>query len=183
MNETAFCADEHSLKRAKLINYLYSTANYDTYKFPGILVLDAMSEDTIWKEADELWRKLTVALKWSNLYNAYSMRTKLVTLRAMRGLDVDDTSRDYQSLSDYEAEQLAMVEHNRWNLEKLLMGFRKPRKEEDKYEHPEHADKLGKNKNLFIHHDIRPFNQLGTIRELDYEFSRYIPWIMRMTEK
>ena len=183
MNETAFSADDYSLKRAKLINYLYSTANYDTYKFPGILVLDAMSEDTIWKEADKLWRELTVALKWSNLYNAYTMRTKLVTLRAMRGLDVDDTSHDYQPLSDYEAEQLAVVEHNRWNVEKLLMGFRKPRREEDKYEHPEYAAKLGKNKNLFIHHDIRPFSQLGTIRELDYEYSRYIPWIMRMTEK
>ena len=183
MNETAFSADDYSLKRAKLINYLYSTANYDSYKFPGILVLDAMSEDTIWKEADKLWRELTVALKWSNLYNAYTMRTKLVTLRAMRGLDVDDTSHDYQPLSDYEAEQLAVVEHNRWNVEKLLMGFRKPRKEEDKYEHPEYAGKLSKNKSLFIHHDIRPFSQLGTIRELDYEYSRYIPWIMRMTEK
>ena len=50
-------------------------------------------------------------------------------------------------------------------------------------EHPEYAGKLGKNKSLFIHHDIRPFSQLGTIRELDYEFSRYITWIMRMTEK
>lgn len=30
---------------------------------------------------------------------------------------------------------------------------------------------------------IRPFDKLGTIRGLDYESSRYIPWIMKMTEK
>ena len=183
MNETAFSADDHSLKRAKLINYLYETANYETYKFQGILVLDAIPEDKIWEEANTYWRKLSVALKWSNLYNAYTMRTKQRTLRAMRGLDIDDESRDYDTLSDYEVEQLARVEHNRWNVEKLLMGYRKPKKGEDKYENPEFASKLKKNKDLFIHHDIRPFDQLNSIKELDYEFSRYIPWIMKMTEK
>jgi len=183
MNETAFSADDHSLKRAKLINYLYETAKYETYKFQSILALDAIPEDKIWEEANTYWQKLSVALKWSNLYNAYTMRTKQRTLRAMRGLDIDDESRDYDTLSDYEVEQLALVEHNRWNVEKLLMGYRKPKKGEDKYENPEFASKLKKNKDLFIHHDIRPFNQLNSIKELDYEFSRYIPWIMRMTEK
>ncbi len=183
MNETAFSADNHAMKRAKLINYLYETANYDTYKFQGILVLDSIPEDKIWEEANTFWQKLSVALKWSNLYNSYTMRTKQRTLRAMRGLDIDDDSRDYDTLSDYEVEQLAVVEHNRWNVEKLLMGYRKPRKDEDKYEHSEFADKLKKNKDLFIHHDIRPFDQLNSIKELDREFCRYIPWIMKMTEK
>ena len=182
MNETAFSADDHSLKRAKLINYLYETANYETYKFQGILVLDAIPEDKIWEEANAMWQKLSVALKWSNLYNSYTMRTKQRTLRAMRGLDIDDESRDYDALTDYEADQLAIVEHNRWNVEKLLMGFRKPRTDEDKYVHTAFANQLKKNKDLFIHHDIRPFDQLSNIRELDREFSRYIPWIMKMTD-
>lgn len=185
MNETAFCADDRSLRRAKLINYLYETANYDTYKFQGVLTLESTPEETIWADAERFWRKpeLTVALKWSNLYNSYTMRTKQRTLRVMRELDIDDDSRDYDTLSDYEVEQLAVVEHNRWNVEKLLMGFRKPHKDEDKYLHSEFAGKLKKNKDLFIHHDIRPFDQLNAIKELDYEFSRYIPWIMKMTEK
>ena len=183
MNETAFSADNHSLKRAKLINYLYETANYETYKFQGILALDAIPVDKIWAEADKKWQQLSVALKWSNLYNAYTMRTKQRTLRAMRGLDIDNESRDFEPLTDDEVDKLAIVEHNRWNVEKLLMGYRKPDKNEDKYEYPEFADKLKKNKNLFIHHDIRPFEKLGTIKELDHEFSRYIPWIMKMTEE
>ena len=182
MNETAYCADNHALKRAKLINYLYSTANYSTNKFQGILALDAMSPEQIWAEADNYWKDLSVALKWSNLYNAYTMRTKLATLRAMRGLDIRDKSHDYYMLSDEEVKVLAKVEHNRWNVEKLLMGFRKPKANEDKYEHPEFAKDLQSNKKLFIHHDIRPFEELDIVSELDYEFSRYLPWIMKMTE-
>ena len=169
-------------KPAKLINYLYETANYETYKFQGMLTLDSMPASKIWEEADKMWHKLTVALKWSNLYNSYTIKTKLACLRAMRGLKIDDKSHDFDTLSDYEADVMARVEHNRWNVEKLLMGFRKAKPEEDKYEHKEFADKLKKNKNLFIHHDIRPFEDLDVIKELDHEFSRYIPWIMKMTE-
>lgn len=182
MNETAYSADEKSLERAKLINYLYSTANYETYKFQSVLVLDAMQKDKILEEANVYWNNLSVALKWSNLYNAYSMRIKLDSLRAMRKLDIDDISRDFDKLSEEEAKQLAIVEHNRWNVEKLLMGYRKARKEEDKYEHTEYSSKLGENKNLFIHHDIRPYNDLNIIKKLDIELSRYIPWIIKMTE-
>ena len=182
MNETGYSEDDHSLRRAKLINYLYSTANYNTYKFQSILALDAMSDETIWKEANEKWKELTVALKWSNLYSAYTIKTKLASLRAMRHLKLDDTSKDTITLSDKEVEELARVEHNRWNVEKLLMGYRKPHRDEDKYRLKEYADKLKGNKKLFIHHDIRPFDQLDIIAELDKEFSRYIPWIMKMTE-
>lgn len=183
MNETAYSADEHSLKRAKLINYLYCTANYSTYKFQGILSLNAIPEEKIWEEANEKWKELSVALKWSNLYSAYAMRTKLATLRAMRGLELNDKSKDYNTLSDLEVEELARVEHNRWNVEKLLMGYRKSHTEEDMYKHEEFANSLKANKKLFVHHDIRPFDELDVISELDREFSRYIPWIMKMTEK
>jgi hypothetical protein len=103
----------------------------------------------------------------------------------MRGLKLDDTSQDAAMLTEEEVMEMAKVEHNRWNVEKLLMGYRRPHEDEDKYKAPndEAKGKLGKNKNLFIHSDIRPFDKLGAIKELDMEFSRYIPWIMRMTEK
>lgn len=182
MNETAYCADEHSLQRAKLINYLYSTMTPDN-RFQKIVALNAMSKEQIWMEADEHWQKLSVDLKWSNLYNAYAIRIKLTILRTIRGLDINDTSHDYQSLSDEEMSLLANVEHNRWNVEKLLMGFRKAQAHEDKYIHTNHANELANNKKHFIHHDIRPFNKLDDIAELDKEFSRYIPWLMKMTEE
>lgn len=181
MIDTAYTADNKSLKRAKLVNYLYSTMSGNT--FQSLLVLKSMSSEQIWKEADGYWNGLSVALKWSNLYNAYSMRIKLAVLRSMRGLAIDDTTLDRLPLSDEEVEILAEVEHNRWNVEKLLMGFRKPKPEEDKYVHEKYANKLKLNKNRFIHHDIRPFKGLDEVRQLDEEFSRYIPWILEMTEE
>lgn len=181
MNESVFCADDTSLCQAKLINYLYATCDYSQYKFKGTLALSALPEEQLWNEANEEWRKLNVSLKWSNLYSAYSIKTKVATLRAMRGLDPNDASQDFWPLSDDEAEILARVEHNRWNVEKLLMGYRKARPEEDKYEHTEHKDKLPQNKKHFIHHDIRPFDDLDDVKKLDYEFSRYIPWILKRT--
>ena len=183
MNDSAYCADDRSLTQAKLINYLYDTADYGTYKFKGTLVLESMSQSQIIEEADKCWQKLSVAIKWSNLYSAYALETKAATLRAMRGLDIDDTSHDLDTLSDEEVEVIAEVEHNRWNVEKLLMGYRRSRPDEDCRQHPEFASDLAKNKKLFIHHDILPFDQLGDIQELDREFTRYIPWIIKMTER
>lgn len=185
MNETVYHADDKSLKRAKLINYLYCTADYGINRFKGEFELSTISNEVIWKKAEELWSKLSVPLIWSNLYSSYAIRTKLATLRAMRGLDLEDGSQDTTPLSEEEVEELARVEHNRWNVEKLLMGYRKPHDNEDAYNAHYDDDKsvLKQNKKLFIHHDIRPFETLDSISELDKEFSRSIPWIIKMTDR
>ena len=102
----------------------------------------------------------------------------------MRGLQNDDESRDLQDLSPEEIDTIARVEHNRWNVEKLLMGYRKAKDEEDKYNHPDYASSLKKNKNIYIHHDIRPFDDLDySAQQWDIEIARYIPWILKMTDK
>lgn len=183
MNDTAYSANERSLKHAKLINYLYSTMPSGN-KFQSLLILNSISDEQIWADANKYWCQLTVALKWSNLYSAYSLRSKLATLHSMRGMKLHDESQDTRPLSDEEVEVIAHVEHNRWNVEKLLMGYRKARKDEDKYavEDESMKNELKKNKSRFIHHDIRPFDQLDAVQELDREFSRYIPWIIKMTE-
>ena len=180
MNETAYSADNRSLRRAKLINYLYATADYKTYTVNSLSQLESTPTDTIWKEAELLWKNLSVALKWSNLYSSYAIRTKLATLRAMRKNESDDIS----VLNSKEIGEMAKVEHNRWNVEKLLMGYRKAYPDEDKYMHDaKFAEDLMHNKKLFIHHDIRPFEELDNVSKLDEEFSRHIPWILKMTEK
>lgn len=188
MHDSGYCADEQLLTRAKLINYLYDTANYSQYKFQSTRVLDTMDREQLVNKANESWIKnkkgeiITVAIKWSNLYNSYALETKLATLRAMRGLDIDDFSQDQDSLSNREVEFIAEVEHNRWNVEKLLMGFRHPNPEEDSRLYPNYAEFLNGNKDLLIHQDIRPFSDLGNTQELDREFTRYIPWILKMSE-
>lgn len=179
MDDMAYCSDEVSYRRAKLINYLYQTADYDKMRFR-----DAdLPANQLWDAANRYWQSLSVALKWSNLHCAYSIPAKLASLRVMRGLDGDDSSRDQQQLSHEEIEVLAVAEHNRWNMEKLLMGYRKVRPEEDLYQHPEHAQQLKKNKELFIHHDIRPYDELPeATKDLDREIVRCIPWILKMSQ-
>lgn len=183
MAETVYDSNEVYLRQAKLINYLYDTAKkYDYRQFEGILTLESTPEQEIWEKANELWLDLPVALQWSNLYAAYSIDTKLNTLRAMRRLDSGDHTQDFWALSDKEIDILAGVEHNRWNVEKLLMGFRKPLPAEDKYStsDSEAKAKLKRNKELLVHHDIRPTDALDGIIALDLEFSKYIPWILKM---
>ena len=64
------------------------------------------------------------------------------------------------------------------------MGYRKAKPSEDKYIHTAYADEWKSNKkNFYIHHDIRPFNSLGEIQQMDFEIAKYIPWILKMTEK
>lgn len=182
MDDMAYCTDETAFKRAKLVNYLYH--NIKDNRFPDFLVLDATPTDTIWADAEKHWRKLSVANKWSNLYCAYSIPCKLASLRVMRGLEPDDFSHDQDRLSYEEIEKIARVEHNRWNVEKLLMGYRKAENDEDKYTQKLLEDKhVNGNKKLFIHQDIRPFSALPeSTQQLDFEIAKYIPWILKMTE-
>ena len=187
MNDMAYCNEDYAYRQAKLINFLYKEADYGKYRFPDLLVSDAMSdEDDIWNKANGYWEKLTIALKWSNLYCAYGISTKLAVLRAMRGLSAEDSSRDTDGLSDTEIGELAAAEHNRWNVEKLLMGYRKASDVgivEDKYLYPEYSDELQENKKFqFIHHDIRPFEDLNDVKLLDYEIVKYMPWILKMAK-
>jgi len=184
MDDMAYRLDETPLKEAKLLNYLYATADYDSSHYTSLEVLESMSDEVIWNEANKYWRDLPVAKKWSNLYCAYNIPGKLDTLRAMRGLNFEDASQDQRALTKEEVEMLACVEHNRWNVEKLLMGFRKPKKAEDKYENPQYENELKENKKLYIHHDIKPFEKLpASTQQLDYEIVKYIPWLLRMAAK
>lgn len=182
MNETAYCSDGVYLERAKLINYLYCTMPSEN-KFQSLVTLNNLPTEQIWNEANKYWRNLSVALKWSNLYNAYSLQVKMALLRSMRGLKLNDTSNDILCLNENEINVLARVEHNRWNVEKLLMGYRKAHLNEDKYAvNDENMKKCLKcNRQRFIHHDIRPYENLDEVKELDKEFSLYIPWIIKMT--
>ncbi len=182
MDDMAYFSDEIAFYQAKLINYLY--CNSDNNRFPDTLVLNALSDDAIWKEADERWRDLKVSERWSNLYAAYSIRCKLDSLRAMRGLDKDDHSRDQSPLSTTEIEEIAKVEHNRWNVEKLLMGYRKAKPSEDRHDHKDYTKEWKSNKkNFYIHSDIRPFDDLDGVKQLDLEIAKFIPWILNMSEK
>lgn len=174
MNNTSFFMDEVPFKRAKLINYLYCTIPQETGRFVPLAELGKKNQEDIWKKAEECWDTLTVAEKWSNLYFAYSIAYKQQSMQVMETEGLKEQER---------IEAVSIAEHNRWNVEKLLMGYRKPKPSEDLYMAPDEtiAKQLKNNKALFIHAQIRPFEELtDQMKQLDREFVQYIPWIVEM---
>lgn len=155
----------------------------------GNKVLQGMmkfNKEDVLNIAHDLWIGLKVSDQWSNLYSAYNIGFRERTLKA-------EGYEDCMGLDKNVLLKMAEVEHNRWNVEKLLMGFRKPLPEEDAYELKLelYEEKLRKgvfdnfkktnNKNQYIHGDIRPFGKLNEIQEVDKEIIRFIPWFIKMS--
>jgi hypothetical protein len=66
-----------------------------------------------------------------------------------------------EQLTDEEIQLLAITEHNRWNIEKLLMGFEAlPKTEREKQYTPEGLEKLRELKKQFKHYCIEPYSEL-----------------------
>lgn len=102
-----------------LVNYAYN--NPDDVEMKRAMV----DENGNYRDnISELWAMQTTANKWSNVYNSDSIPTKLrsVGVAIEEGHDVH--------LSEENIAIIAEVEHRRWNMEKLLMGFRALTKEE-----------------------------------------------------
>lgn len=181
MNETSFFFSNTDVLRAQLCNYLYETADYNTYSFKDKTILASISTEMLLQEAQQYWQKLKVSLKWSNLYAVESIPCKMASIDALK--KEKDTLSEEQQI-----DCMAQVEHNRWNVEKLLMGYRKPLPEEDKYsvnkdnkDAKNMQEKLGNNKKYhYAHSDIRPFNKLDIVSNLDEEYIKYLPWIVSL---
>ena len=109
---------------AKLVNYVYNDVE-DT-KLEHINDIEKESGLTL---QDFYWRRCSVADQWSSNYNANSIPTKLRYL----GLDFENSPIEEINARLNEPgmmEMLVHVEHNRWNTEKLLTGFRPLEKKE-----------------------------------------------------
>lgn len=98
------------LLAAKKINYLYNVG--DKY--------EKMPE--AYAELDALWRANTFLDRASSMYSANSIYMKLRSV----GLTPESTK---EQLKPY-VEMLSEVEHNRWDVERLILGVSEPMKEQ-----------------------------------------------------
>ena len=89
------------------------------------------------------------ALKWSNRFCANSIYVKQRSLNFNSG----------ETLNEKQIEMMAHIEHNRWVIEKLLMGYRAPAPEELKKIEADKEEKK-KYRKMFIHSDIRAYRSL-----------------------
>jgi len=144
MLDNCYDIDKNSIHMAQSVNYVY-----EFYNKHNSLPESLPQEDVLKK----LWNQIPVAHQWSNLYNAYSIKLKL------RSLNV--TQLDHLQLNSHQIDLLAQVEHNRWNLEKLLLGFRKPTPQELAIINKDSQKKREYKNKWFVHADICPYHELS----------------------
>lgn len=156
--------DKSAQKRlimAKGINYLYEQG----------LNFVSMPQDI--KDLEINWFKLSYAKQLSNIYSANSIMTK------MRSIKIDSSNE----LKDEDVAILSEVEHNRWNIEKLLLGFAPMTIAERNFINEKIAkgDILARKESRrlkdeeYIHKDIAPYSELESeAKQYDYAISKNI---------
>ncbi len=113
------------IKMAKNVNYVYDCCYQDNYEsWNGHLRFSVEIDE---KKKDQLWSILSSVKRMSNIYNAMTIGVKM---RSM-GFNKDDWDKFYD-LSEEDIEMLAEVEHNRWSVEELILGFRPCNDDESK---------------------------------------------------
>ena len=172
------------LRMAKCLNYFYQSS------YGG----EGTPTDMPAEKVEEAWAKLkNFSFRYSNIYNVMTIATK------MRSLGHKEKEWDvFYALNKEEIEQLSAVEHNRWSLERLMLGFRPPsdseRKEiednikaferarKDNTPQPE-VDLKKEYKKKKVHFDLCSYNELGNdatgkdVRIYDYDLTACIPLI------
>ena len=170
-------------EQAKRINHIYNlTCTHNDKR----TVPDADLDTYIMEEPAEKYRKdwevlkekMPVAKQWSNLYNACSIPTKLrfsgICPNELKNLTVLDNEK---------VRIIAEVEHNRWNIEELMLGYRPFTFDENaefqNLSETEQNDVFENKKNMYIHRDIREYSQLSERTKIyDITTSKYIPYIV-----
>lgn len=143
MLDNCYDLDNESVKIAQAVSYVYQF--YNTYNALPVTLPDE-------QELKTNWNKISVSHQWSNLYNAYSAKIKL------RSLGI--TNYSCFCLTEKQIAILAEVEHNRWNIEKLLLGYRKPTASQLSEIRSRKEKKNEYKEKLFIHPDICPYEAL-----------------------
>lgn len=171
--------DNTLLEQAKRVNYVYTLTREHT---DGNLDTE-VTGDTDNQKCNEAWNKLKnespIVNQWSNIYNICTIPTKL------RSINIDSErivgSYKLNSVTSDGLSHIAEVEHNRWNVEKLLLGFRPFSSEEEAEMRQTPDEKKFKNnkKAQYIHYDIREYRQLSDSTKLyDITSCKYIPFII-----
>lgn len=184
MNDCGYDISLPLLQMAKRLNYFY-TCSYGQEGTPT---------DMPTEKVEAAWRNLqTFNMRYSNIYNVLTIATK------MRSLGHEEKDWDkFFALTQEEIERISAVEHNRWSVERLILGFRPPTDTErdeirDNIEAFIVAKETGKEepeqdlKNVYkkkkIHYDLCSYRELRQdktgqyVRLYDYDLTACIPLI------
>jgi ryanodine receptor 2 len=117
--------------------------------------------------------KNITALKASNIYNANMNGIKQRSLNIQPG----------KELTNEQINLLARVEHNRWNIEKLIMGYRACTPEErEKKTKKELRDEF-KHKDIVAYQELEPDDKGIQANKYDESISRALPFMLSEYER
>lgn len=137
---------------AKNINYIYHRCYEDNIEQWKDLSRNIVEIDKTLR--DVLWEKLPYTKRMSCIYHAMTIATKMRSI----GLSENDW-KGFIDISMQNIEILAQVEHNRWCIEELILGWRPCTEEEQKM--VEADIKMKKElKKQKIHYDLRAYHDL-----------------------
>ena len=148
------CADLNRLKRLKRMAQCVNAVYHHCHALPaGAPITSPASID---KQAlERLWRSVVSLPKvYSNIFNAMTRGTKMHSIG-----HVSDDWKTYYALSRDEIELLTEVEHNRWSVEELILGYR-PTTDAERQIVDDDMNQKGVLRKQKIHYDLRPFNDL-----------------------
>lgn len=174
---------ETSLFRARLVNMVYFASTYTSEIYlrdigrvsayiPAIKTFLFHTPD---RRTREEWEKLENHLRRSNLYCADRFEYVFRSI----GCSVDSPKEKIEEAVNKNILDLGRVEHARWNVEKLILGFRPPNEKERYIDETsfdeERADFRKKLKSRKVHIDICPYDVL---RRIDHNAVKYDIFLM-----
>jgi hypothetical protein len=168
------------LKMAKNVNYIYDRCYEENDKDWNGHLRFAVEIDEEKKEAS--WARKSGVKRMSNIYNAMTIGVKM---RSM-GFNEEDWNQFYD-MSQEDIEILAEVEHNRWSVEELILGWR-PCTDKEQREVEIDINMKEELKKRKIHYDLRAYADLrsdGTGRPVqvyDRCLSACIPLIAKKSK-
>lgn len=145
------------VEMGKTVNHIYDRCYADNIEANDPAPASKLPLFTV--EIDEAarsrsWQRLGNIKRMSNIYNAMSIPAKL------RSVGITDADYDkLYELSRREIELLAEVEHNRWSVEEMILGFR-PCTPQEAAAIDADISLKPKFKSQMIHYDLRPYNDL-----------------------
>lgn len=140
------------VKMAKNVNYIYDRCYEENDKDWNGRLRFTIEIDEEKKELS--WAKKSGVKRMSNIYNAMTIGVKM---RSM-GFKEDDWDKFYE-MSQEDIEVLAEVEHNRWSVEELILGWR-PCSDKEQREIEADINLKEEFKKRKIHYDLRAYNDL-----------------------
>lgn len=193
MEDTLFDLNHDNQRMGMLINYYY----WFHKDYPSIFEENHILTVDERQKAMETWNNFTaVSDQWSSSYCCMSFTQKF----AQWGIDIENASfADIKTVIKDNIEALGYIEHNRWNMEKLLLGFRKPHANEQmdidecRKGLPDN-EKQSKHyiyKKKHVHSYLNSFDALADVnwkgmnrekddvRKIDYDMLQQIPWILK----